>query len=95
MQLTLNIDKDVPGHYTARVCHGNELLGSTGHNTIAEAIANYGNDAPFGDVVAFDIWYGTVSVGTIGLHEMQIRAEELAADLCRRVAMVEEALRAL
>ncbi len=95
MLLKLNIDKDVPGHYTARVCHGNQILGSTGHNTIAEAIETYGNDAPFDGVVAFDIWYGTVSVGTIGLHEMRTRSEELAADLCRRVAMVEEAYRAL
>lgn len=91
MLMTLNIDKDIPGHYTARFSDGSNLIGSTSHNRISEAIAEYGNNPPFADTIAFHVWYGGISIGTIGIHEMKNKAEDLAQELVRRSAAVHEA----
>ncbi len=90
MLMTLNIHKDISGHYTARFSVGSNLIGSTSHNRISEAIAEYGNKPPLEEIIAFHIWYGVISIGTIGIYEMKTKAEDLAQELVRRSAAVYE-----
>ncbi|MDR6216164.1 hypothetical protein [Paracidovorax wautersii] len=92
MIFTLNIDKEIPGHYSAHVSEGQQEIFSSSHASIAEAIAKHGADSA-ADAVAFNVWYGWVSIGTIGVNEMRTKSAELATELVRRAAMVEEALR--
>lgn len=70
MLMTLYIDKDIPGYSTARFSVADNLIGSTSHDGISKAIAEYENNPPLEDIIAFHIWYGAISIGTIGIHEM-------------------------
>lgn len=80
--LTLHIRPEAAHQYQARVFDGRVLVGQpTLHPGIAQAIEAYGQTDDFGDVRAFDIWYGGSSVGPVARASMRSKAPELAQRL--------------
>lgn len=81
MILALHIDKDEPGHYTARVLDCRVEVDEFAASTIAAAIreaAVRGYDAK-----GFHIWYGHVCIGTTSAYAMRHDGETLALRLVR------------
>lgn len=77
--LTLHILPEGAKQYLARVFDGKILVGvPTLHPGIMDAIEAYGLEQGFAGVIAFHIWYGGWSVGTIPLHRMRNEVAELA-----------------
>jgi len=89
--LTLHIRPEGAQQYLARVFDGKILVGiPTLHPGIKEAIEAYGLGQGFAGVIAFHIWYGGWSVGTIPLDRMRTEAAELANRLVVLSAVVRE-----
>lgn len=79
---TLRIEKIDQGEYHGRILDGRELLGEVWQPTIADVIgeaARRYQPAP----KAFNVYYGTVSVGTTLREAMLYDAETLAQRLVR------------
>ncbi|WP_228898261.1 hypothetical protein [Acidovorax sp. Leaf73] len=87
--LTLHIRPEGAQQYLARVFDRKILLGvPTLHPGIKEAIEAYGLGQGFAGVIAFHIWYGGWSVGSIPLDRMRTEAAELANRLAVLSAVV-------
>lgn len=82
MILTLHIDKEEPGLYTARVLHCQAEVEEFQSGTISEAIRDCA-EASLQGLDGFHIWYGHVSIGTTSLYAMRHDAETLAQRLVR------------
>lgn len=84
MILTLHIDKEEPGHYTARVLDGRAEVDEFSTGTVVAAIretAGRGYDAK-----GFHIWYGHVCIGTTSAYAMRHDGGTLALRLVRLYA---------
>ncbi len=80
MLLTLHIDKEAPGVYTARVSSDRSEIAEFQTSTIASAIREAAQSQPSG-VSGWHIWYEHVSIGTTAIVAMKHDAETLAQRL--------------
>lgn len=91
MILTIDIDKEVPGVYVARVLQGRELVTeSETYSKIEDAIRQEALNVPPNFAHFIEFTYGGMSTGTYPIQEVPAKAGELADRLVHLVAQMQE-----
>jgi hypothetical protein len=86
----LNIVKLATGIYEAHVCIDNvAIVEPSTYDSIAQAIAEVGNDIPQNIATHLVIYFAGVTIGTTSVERMKIESKQIAEELVSLAKQVE------